>query len=257
MAKYTIELKSLMDNSEVMNKIQNALKSYPLYTSEAKNEMIASLIPTREELNRKLLNHYKYYEIGFETIGRFIDELEITMNEIMPYYNQLYKSVEIMTVIEDPFGNVDVTETIEEERTNTSNSEDVSEVNSNAKDSSSTLSSVESNSKNVESETPQGNIVGISASNIDTISHADKINWTKNSSDDSASTEGESESNVNSTSTGNRTSTDKFKHTFTKKGNQGVNTYAHDMEELRKTYIDVTDRIIKDKRIKELFMLIY
>lgn len=40
----------------------------------------------------KILRHYYTREIGFETYGLWRLKLETAMNEIMPYYNQLYES---------------------------------------------------------------------------------------------------------------------------------------------------------------------
>ena len=40
----------------------------------------------------KILRHYYTREIGFETVGLWKLKLETLLNEIMPYYNQLYKS---------------------------------------------------------------------------------------------------------------------------------------------------------------------
>ena len=106
-AKYTIVLKTLLDNPETKEKIYSALSSYPLYQSDNEEYYTKLLMPTREILNEKILNHYKYREIGFETVGRFIDELEIAMNEIIPRYNQLFKTVEIGASLDSIFDNVD------------------------------------------------------------------------------------------------------------------------------------------------------
>lgn len=46
----------------------------------------------RSVLNCKICTHYLYREIGFDTPARFIFELSNKLNEIMPYYNQLYKT---------------------------------------------------------------------------------------------------------------------------------------------------------------------
>lgn len=46
----------------------------------------------RTKLNDKILEHYMFREIGHETAERFKWELNVKMNEIMPYYNQLYQS---------------------------------------------------------------------------------------------------------------------------------------------------------------------
>lgn len=46
----------------------------------------------RDTLETKIIQHYYFYEIGFETPAMFNHYLKNTMNEIMPYYNKLYKS---------------------------------------------------------------------------------------------------------------------------------------------------------------------
>lgn len=54
----------------------------------------------RAGLNQKILDHYWNQEIGQETIDMWRHAMRRKMNEIMPYYNQLYKS-ELLKV--DPF----------------------------------------------------------------------------------------------------------------------------------------------------------
>lgn len=44
----------------------------------------------RAELEKKIIEHYMFRQIGFETAGRFKFELNKLMREIMPYYNQIY-----------------------------------------------------------------------------------------------------------------------------------------------------------------------
>ena len=277
MAIYTVQLKTLMDDENLKPLLDKALSTYPLYKPETDNEYVKSLIPTREEINTKLLNHYKRYEIGFETIEWFLYELEITMNEIMPIYNQRFKSVEIMSVIDDPFGNVDVTETFKETRSGTSKSTDSGSSSSNATDNSSTTSSAtdtssttsnsDSHNKKIENDTANGNILGVNASDIDSVTHADKITWDKNGTENSTNMSGESSSSATSSGTSStnsqsnsETNTENegvVEHTFNKKGNQGVNTYAHDIIELRQTFIDVVKEIINCKEVRSLFMLVY
>lgn len=256
MARYTVELRDLLVDINVKQQIDNALSSYPLYKSKSNNPDVIDLIPTRELLNKKLLNHYKYREIGFESPGRFIDELEITMNEIMPYYNQLFASVETMANIPSPFDNVDVVETYKETRTGTSSSSDTGKTTSSAQDTTTTIANVESDSKNVESTTPQGNI-SIPANEIENVQYADKITWNKNNSSDNGSSTGNSSTEAETENTASSERSETVEHEYTKTGNQGVNTYAHDMNEFRTSIIDVTMQIIEDKRIKELFMQIF
>jgi hypothetical protein len=46
----------------------------------------------RATLNAKILNHYKHNEIGFESPDMFKHYLNVSLDEIMPYYNKLYQS---------------------------------------------------------------------------------------------------------------------------------------------------------------------
>ena len=46
----------------------------------------------KEHLEKKILRHFYFREIGCETYGQWQVQLDAKMNEIMPYYNQLYAS---------------------------------------------------------------------------------------------------------------------------------------------------------------------
>lgn len=271
-AKYTEVLKDLMESEQVKPLLDKALSTYPLYAPQKEY----NLIPTREQLNKKLLNHYKYREIGFETVGRFLDELEIAMVEIMPRYNELFKTIEIMAELPNPFDNVDVIEEYTEERSssssgttsNTSTTSSETESNSSMDNevNSTSSSNTMNNKKNVHADTPQDQI-RIPANNINDLTYADSVSWDqdyndttgtdKSTSNGSSSESGSSSAESSGTSSGNSEESGTLHHTFTKKGNQGVNTYAHDMNEFRTSIIDVQMQIINDKRIAELFMLVY
>lgn len=60
------------------------LKNYPIFSESH-----------RQELNQKIVNHFRYREIGYETVTQFIFALNRKMFEIMPFYNQLYESEEL------------------------------------------------------------------------------------------------------------------------------------------------------------------
>ena len=252
-AKYTIVLKSLLDDEKCKQEIlTKGLGTYPLYKSVSVDEDVISLMPTRDTINEKILNHYKYREIGFETVGRFIDELNITMNEIMPYYNQLLRSVDMMNSIDDIFGNVDVTETTSEISKGSASGN--SSSTSKATDTTENKSTMSDDSKTVHADTPQSQI-DIPAKNIDNVSYADNVQWNKNNSNSEQNSTGESETESQSES--ESASETERTLTYHKKGNQGVNTYAHDIIEFRQTILNVEQQIINDKRLKELFMLVF
>lgn len=90
MSKYTTELRYLIENN-----FDLGLDGYPIFDENY-----------RTVLNQKIINHYFFREIGMETAELFKRYLNTTMCEIMPYYNQLYKS-ELLEF--NPFYNVDKT----------------------------------------------------------------------------------------------------------------------------------------------------
>lgn len=256
--KDTIYLKTLMEDANVRPLLNKALSTYPMY--EPKNPANYSIIPTREQLNTKLLNHYKYRQIGSETIGRFLDDLETTMCEIMPYYYQLFKSEDIMNGIEDPFGNVDIEEKFEEETTGNSSGSTTGKSNNTTETTaeSNTNTDMTTAGKNVNSKTPQSQL-DVTAQNIDTLSYADNVTWNKEESNSTGTTNdnGSATSNTTSEGTTENETSGTTKHTFTKKGNQGVNTYAHDMKELREIFRNIEEEIINNPKIAELFFLVF
>ena len=44
----------------------------------------------RQYLNDKIIDHFYFREIGFETVALFSWYMRRTLNEIMPYYNEMY-----------------------------------------------------------------------------------------------------------------------------------------------------------------------
>ena len=74
MAQYTIELRKIVSSRDIFKSIE-----YDLYNNELK--------PIFED---KFIKRFYFREIGVETVSRFLINLEQTLNEIMPYYKQLY-----------------------------------------------------------------------------------------------------------------------------------------------------------------------
>lgn len=78
---------------------------------------------TKTNLETKIIKHYYMQEIGFETWGRFKLALNERMNLIMPYFNELYKSIKLQG--DNPLTNLEITETRNIATSNTN------EINSN------------------------------------------------------------------------------------------------------------------------------
>lgn len=292
-AKYTVVLSEIMKHEATMELLNDALTSYPLYKPTSKNEFIPRIVPTREELNTALLNHYKYREIGFETVGRFIDELKIALCEIMPYYNQiLFTQDQDFNIIY----NVDYKRTIdterEEDRVNKIDAEGESESNSESRGTSTatgkTTNENEStenvhvdetehkHAKNIEADTPQ-DLLGITAEDIDGVNYASMARWNEEKNDtdtdsnktvkdsgtvtttDSgeSSASGEAKATTKSTTDETGKTTGKESTLETTKGNFGVVSAQDLVMKYRETIRNTVQDIINDDRIQELFMLVY
>lgn len=244
-ARYTEVLVNLLNNPLAKSKIDQAMSTYPLYQRKSLEEHIPCYIPTREELNKAILNYYRYREIGFETFGRFLFELETALNEIMPYYNQLYFSTDQDY---DLLYNVDYTREITREKEDTSEGTQTSS----GTDSNSTTSTVNSYNKHVNSKTPQGEL-SITAQNINNVNYADEVTWNHDNSTDTANSNG----TTSATSESNGTLNENESTLERVKGNYGQMSYQSLLRAYRELIINVTQQIINDPRIAELFMLVY
>lgn len=258
---YTVKLKSLMENPQTKPLLEKALSTYPIYIKKSVEKYKPVFIPTREELNSAILNHYKYREIGTETVGEFLDKLEITMNEIMPYYNEL------MFTADQDFDilfNVDYQRTTEIERAGKTSSEAEDNSSSHnvtkASDTSTTNSNMSADGKTVNSETPQ-NKISIPASDIDSVDYADKVQWDKNGTTSNASTTGNNEAETDSSSQGTNkasgTSEDTERSLETTRGNFGVVSSHELIAKYRDIIVNIKKQIIEDPEIQDLFMMIY
>ena len=166
MSKYTTTIKNLIDNN-----FDFKMTSYPIFDENY-----------RETLNQKILYHYYESEIGFETASLFRFYLNNKLNEIMPYYNELYKNQ--LKLINNLDKNVNITETFKRDTSTNTQS------NSNSKN----------NGKNVFLDTPQGNTY---KGDMDSTNYATSVTWNKNDIDDISSAQGTGLENYIKTITGN------------------------------------------------------
>lgn len=132
MAKYTITIKSLIDNN-----FDFQLDEYPIFDENYRNT-----------LNQNILYHYYENEIGFETAPLFRFYLKQKLNEIMPYYNELYKVQKKLIDENLLLNNVNITENLQGTNTNNTSTSASSQSNSS--------NSGTSNNKNLFLDTPQG-----------------------------------------------------------------------------------------------------
>lgn len=80
MANFTMELHDVIDAFTPPETLFDF--TYPLFDPLHKTD-----------LESKIVNHYYFHEIGFETPDRFKHQLSARMNEIMPKYNKMYSKL--------------------------------------------------------------------------------------------------------------------------------------------------------------------
>lgn len=147
MSKYTTELRYICENNCGVAEISDL--SIDTIISKSADKIFDFDYPIFDEnyrhlLNCKILKHYYTREIGLETVGLWKLKLNTKLNEIMPYYNQLYKS-ELFKF--NPLADVDYERKSTREGTN---DEEVSRNNEQKTTSKTTNSGDETRTGNVE-----------------------------------------------------------------------------------------------------------
>ena len=231
MSKYTMELRELFEPVRyyptlfTRSDVEGWFKQYDLddfLTEEQQAVINETGLWSKDKLAKKIVNHYYMHEIGFETIGLFIHEVEDFMEELMEEYLPLIYSSAIQY---DPLVNVDYTESFSRTQ--------------NLENSSNSTSGSNGSSLGVNSDTPQGQI-----------SKSAILNGTYASN--TSATENEVASETSTSSTGNNAE-NYLKHI---KGNSGVSATAQKMIQLYRDNIRAIDREIIEK-VGILFMRIY
>lgn len=228
MAKYTITIKTLIDNN-----FDFQLTSYPIFDENYRNT-----------LNHNILYHYYENEIGFETAPLFRLYLNQRLNEIMPKYNELYKAQKKLIDENLLLNNVNLTESLE--GTNTKN--DTNNTTTNTHSSSQSNSNGTTNNKNLFQDTPQGEL---SQTDIDAQTWATNLTLNKN----------ENENEINDTSNSNGTSSNILNSNETNNyiktiiGNNGGKFNIDILNDLKNNLMNIDLMIINE--LYDLFMQIF
>lgn len=244
MSKYTTEVRFICENSAGLSESEGA-DNVDSILDKCWNKVFNFDFPIfdenyRQVLCRKILKHYYTREIAHETVGRWKLALNAKLNEIMPYYNQLYKS-ELLEF--NPFYDVDLTRSREGSGTSnrTSNNTETNTGTSNNVSSGSGTSNTDT--LNRFSDTPQNSMdtQGIADSvPLTTVTKVNEGNTTTNNSTDTLTR--------NDSKTGNGTeninNTDKYIETV--KGKQGTENYSSLLKKFRETFLNIDMMIIED-----------
>ena len=208
MSKHTLEINQIVNDLDF-----NLFDfNYNLYDNELKSAF-----------EKKFIDHFYFYEIGLTPIARFKKALQIKLNDIYPYFKQLYQT-ELRCNDIDFMLNKDLKEQYTRELTGNSS------VNQ------SSTSTSNDTSLNINNDTPQNKIDDLDQFMTSASKNTD--NSTMNSS-------GTNSAENNSTET----------YSLVSQGNIGVTSSAELLEKWRSVLINIDQLIFEE--CNDLFMLIY
>ena len=196
MSKYTTELRYICESS-IGNDKAGGYNKVADIIAQARPKIFDFSYPIFDEsyrsvLETKIIKHYYTREIGQETYGLWKLKLDTKLNEIMPYYNQLYRS-ELLEF--NPLYNFNITRDhstkFDSKRTtgNDVSSSESTNSNENNRNTNNTTKTTDNTHKDLYSDTPQGAIYNLE--NETYLTNARKV------TDDTYD-------NITSTDTGNR-----------------------------------------------------
>lgn len=210
MAKYTTQLRSVVEAGVPLFDFD-----YPIFDEKY-----------RSVLEQKIIDRYYFREIGLETVGQFKHFLKMKMNEIMPYYNELYKSVGLVTA-DDYWSNLNSVE---------KHTKTVTQVASGKANTDSTTTA-SGKTTDIFSDTPQAKLSGLDYA----------TNMNDGETDTTATESGESTSDTTATTT--------EEYLIETSGGGGMRYNADILMEWRKSFINVDVQVLDDLNV--LFMNIY
>ena len=291
MSKYTTEVRYICevaaglvestDYTKVEDVIKKALPTVFDFSFPIFDENYRSVLET------KILKHYYTREIGLETVGLWKLKLETKLNEIMPYFNQLYKS---QLYAFNPFYDVDLTRKHRidgsgtKDTDTTTNTETEHRITVDENGNSNITGSGASNSETANartntktdafserySDTPQGALTDLRADkyltnaslrddNINDNTNdtgTDKTSTTtnaKNTENKNTETNGNNSTNVNGNVSSTLTNTEDYLETV--QGKNSGSSYSKLLIEYRETFLNIDMMVIKE--LEDLFMQLW
>lgn len=225
MANFTMTLTEARENNPAED---FGLSSYPIFDETY-----------RPVLNAKIFDRYANREIGSSTIQEFRLWMRRRMNEIMPFYNQLYLSQKMQI---DPLNTVSMETFVDGEMSALSkgDSENTGKSTGNSVQS----TNADSRSRTVDYATPQNALAG----KADYATAAQDSSSKTNGGSDATNTENSESTSASKAESTSNTSTQS--KTVGYSGSQAVL-----LNEYRKTFLNIDVDIIED--LSDLFMRVW
>ena len=270
MSKYTTEVRFICESKSGLEESKGA-SSVDEVIANSWSKIFTSKVSFFDEAYRsvlcqKILKHYYLREIGPETVGIWMLWMNTRLEEIMPYYNQLYESAKIEF---DPMHDVDLTRkhernvdgTSKEDGTRTDNTTGKRTLTGN-RDTDSTGSSTRNTTsgsdetkRDLYSDTPQGAITGLENENYLTNARkiTNNVNGTGNEETNTTENTGTNYSETEDTTgkvdgitsnTGSSSTTEDYLETIT--GKQGTESFSSLLNKFRETFLNIDMQVIEE-----------
>lgn len=254
MSKYTTELRYICESS-IGNDKAGGYNKVADIIAQARPKIFDFSYPIFDEsyrsvLETKIIKHYYTREIGQETYGLWKLKLDTKLNEIMPYYNQLYRS-ELLEF--NPLYNFNITRDhntkFDSKRTIGNDVSSSGTVNTSGTDNS--TKTTENEHRDLYSDTPQGAIYNlenetyltnarkVSDDNYDRLSSSNTANSTQNTH-----TQSEGDDDFNSTE-------DYLEHVYGFEGKDASELLL----KYRQTFLNIDMQVIEE--LEELFFQLW
>ena len=291
MSKYTTEVRyicevsaGLVESADYMKVEYVIIKALPVvfdFSFPIFDENYRSVLET------KILKHFYTREIGLETVGLWKLKLNTKLNEIMPYFNQLYKS---QLYAFNPFYDVDLTRKHRIDGSGTkdtdtaTNTQTEHNITVDESGNSTVTGSGSSNSENANtrantktdafserySDTPQGALTDLRADKYLTNAtlRDDNVNDNTNESgtvktstntnaenteNKNTETNGNNRTNVNGNVSSTLTNTEDYLETV--QGKNGGSSYSKLLMEYRETFLNIDMMVMNE--LEDLFMQLW
>lgn len=270
MSKYTTQVRFICESKSGLE-VSGGSGDVDNIIANSWNKIFTSKAPFFDEeyrsvLCQKILKHYYLREICCETVGIWTLWMNTRLEEIMPYYNQLYESAKIEF---NPMHDVDLTRkhernvegTSKEDGTRTDNTTSKRTLTGN-RDTDSTGSGMRNTSsgsdetkRDLYSDTPQGAITGLENENYLTNARkiTDSVNGTGNEETNTTEKTDTDYSETEDTTgkvdgitsnTGSSNTTEDYLETIV--GKQGTESFSSLLNKFRETFLNIDMQVIEE-----------
>lgn len=250
MSKYTTEVRFICESKSGLE-VSGSSSDVDNIIANSWNKIFTGKAPFFDEAYRsvlcqKILKHYYLREICCETVGIWTLWMNTRLEEIMPYYNQLYESAKIEF---NPMHDVDLTREHKrtENETASGNRDTSGTRDTNITSNGTTNRATNSNEdkKDLYSDTPQGALTGVE--NETYLTNARKITNTVNGTDNAnVNNTEENASNYSDIeeTTSNVDTTEDYLETLV--GKQGTESFSSLLNKFRETFLNIDMQVIEE-----------